>query len=379
LQHLDDTVLNGFNLLGVIANPRGTPLSSYHGHTRQPSQDLSTMEWTVSQMTEGMESLNQYLEDWSRQILEESEYNVEEVPESQLQELPTELRVDTATLQSYLQESGALAQSFQSQRQVVQDAQDEQDLNELPQLDNVFWDPHFDLTDSQTFGQLLLCSQGMMNDDSNDDTPMEEWLPLPPPDTFTSQLDQVELCLLNQVRQRSDAFFEESIRMSQLQEWILELLQQVSSLQSSAQQLETDLWQPLSSIPYWNQQQTQLQQLHDTIAHAQELMQTKSSIAGYLSAQEYPSAIQQIQYARQLLKSLHRLTAFGSIQNQLDEYEQLVVTNLRDELVELFLEWQSTAESSRRVEEIVYTSSNLVAHWNSADCIIKVDCKMSFD
>jgi hypothetical protein len=96
---------------------------------------------------------------------------------------------------------------------------------------------------------------------------------------------------------------------------------------------------PLSSIPYCNQQQTQLQQLYDTIACAQELMQTKSSIAGYLSAQEYPSAIQQIQYARQLLlKSLHRLTAFGSIQNQLDEYEQFVVTNLRDELVELFLE-----------------------------------------
>ncbi|GKY92247.1 hypothetical protein MPSEU_000195900 [Mayamaea pseudoterrestris] len=409
--------LDGFNLLGVIANPRGLSLtSSFHGRyngtsgtTGSQSQSAAastteangmfsstyqSIESTISQATEQMEYMNSVLEDWSRQILEESYYNQSDYdyqPESQLEELPRELQnLSLTSVNSYLQSSGDAAESFRNRTMQQQQSMDrsirtmssssEHSNVSLPQTDDipsVFFQMDFDLTEPDTFRELLLI------DDDNDDqqqhnasmptisssdlsedsgtfdvqgSSIHDWFLLQPPEAFTSFLDKVELSLLHQVRAKSGAFFEESLRFAQLQEGIQVLMKQVDDLKHTTLHLQQDLLEPMEIVPVADTQRTDLQRLLLILDRANELLRCKSSIGGFLSAQDDSTAIEQIQYARRLLAGqggddgdevieLHRLQALKSVESQLDQFEQLVTTNLRDELVEIFLDWNTNSSS----------------------------------
>ena len=471
--------LDGFNLLGVIANPRGsavyntTTSSDFYGrynegtntaasastttqHTPPSTGDVLTdtyysFEMTLSSVTEQMEALNSVLEDWSRSILEGDAHDANDEsqpPESMLTELPQELQnLELQQVQSYLEASGVAAHSFyqrkceeQQQRQsslsldnisttsaasmepsllksqssmAMTDAEaadamalavTEQVEKEIPSR---FFQLDFDLTDPETFCELLLVQEeeeddkdtvtnesnkdGTMressssnNDNKNGkkilsttalssssisdtaidtDGPVHEWFPLPPPDAFGSYLDKVELALLQQVRSKSAAFFEESLRFAQLQEMIQSLQSQVTTLQSTTQHLQQDLLDPMTIVPTCDDQRVDLVNLLTVLDRTQDMIQCKSSVGGFLSAQDDLTAIEQIQYGRRLLSGeppsgsdettetlqrveLRRLHALKSVSDQLNQYELLVVTNLREELVEIFLGWNTAAVTS---------------------------------
>ena len=509
--------LDGFNLLGVIANPRGTgPLvaapfsasaseaaaSAYHGRyysssSSSPRHDhhhhggggggtdvltdtYLSFESTLTSVTEQLEAMNAVLENWSRQILEDTTGSSSSstaagggaagsggsrhyfyyagsdhdpsLPESILKELPLELQnLDLQSLQAYIEASGAAAQAFRQRheedypdsmngtedgattlmstkleraRNAANMSQQEVE-QEIPPL---FFSADFDLTDPDTFRDLLLSSRpqqqpqkrqqrrrrssasgSVSHDDENGGTgqhplptsgtgsqgdshrhPPEtlsanihDWFVLPPQDAFSGLLDKVEIALLQQVRSKSDAFFQESLRFAQLQEWIQALLKQVVDLQGVTRYLNHDLLEPMELVPLQDTQRADLQSLLDVLDTTNELLRCKSSIAGLLSAQDDLGAIEQIQYGRRLLAGevafnvtstkeedneksataaaaamdeypveLRRLAALRSVSEQLKQYEQLVVTNLRDELVEIFLEWNSAAVSA------IYATSN---------------------
>lgn len=374
--------LDGFNLLGVIANPRGSIMSpsSFHGRYN-PSTPLASstnaaavgdaltdtyysFESTLSSVSEQISSLNAVLEDWSRSILEDPV--VDDQPlESVLEELPRELQnLDLQTLQSYLEASGVKAHAFTERRKTNEEHQrpmsngSERSSRSAPlrpedDIPSRFFDADFDLTDGATFGELLLLDGEAVADPSlTTSGPVHEWFPLPPPDSFGGHLDKVELDLLQQVRSQSDNFFQESLRFAQLQEWIHTLQQQVVDLQGSMKMVQHDLLEPMETIPQADGQRAELQQLLQVIEATTDVLRCKASIAGYLSADDDLAAIDQIQYGRQLLWGaesgieLRRLQALKTVGDQLNQYEQLVVTNLREELVEIFLGWNTSAVSS---------------------------------
>lgn len=495
--------LDHFNLLGVVANPRGsqhggsayptpttpTAMSSAHGPNNNSTHSdgsgvmftdtYQTFESTITSVTEQIEALNHVFEDWSRQYLNDYYYQeaADAIPESQLSELPPELtQLDMSTLQVYLKKSGVLAQTYQRHHQEqqqkkmrqkqlqkriadataaaaaaaasplfqeeapsskeehesdtkppaksVDDDDDDDDDNSQENLDlmdipDIFFQEDFDLTDPRTFRALLL------TDDNNDHhhqhqtdasasrgrpppTPknnkhnnaassgppitaeslrasLEEstydLFQVPPPDAFTGYLDKVEVALLEQVREKSEAFFQETNRFAQLKEWVSELLADVQRirglLEGQARAIES--WQ---RVPQWDQKRKQLAHFERILEGTNEVLRCKQCIGGLLQAKDDLGAVEQIQYARRLLAGtvendgeesggatgggsssveqggeaklpqhvvenevtieLGRLQALRTVGQQLDQYESLVVTSLTEELVDIFLEWNTS-------------------------------------
>lgn len=435
--------LDGFNLLGVIANPRGVPLtSSFHGRynnnnntasspsaaassaSQAPHTDGSmfsatyySIESTLSQATNQMEYMNSILEDWSRQILDEpySYYYAQDEtqPESLLQELPVELQnIQLHSLKHHLATSGNAAASFRNRmarNQVLDHSNNQHQRSSLMLLASssgdfdttttaavaaqhdippIFFRTDFDLTEPEIFRELLLiggeendefltvaaASLGNTSsraDDAEDDSEqptfdpddgsVHDWFLLQPPEAFTLFLDKVELALLHQVQSKSGVFFEESLRFAQLQEGIQASMEHVLQLRATTSHLQQDLMDPMELVPIADEQRVDLQRLSLVLDQANQLVKCKSSIAGYLSAQDDSTAIEQIQYGRKLLTGqaddsdnddndelveLRRLHAFKTVTDQLGQFEQLVTTNLRDELVEMFLDWHSSSNTS---------------------------------
>jgi vacuolar protein sorting-associated protein 54 len=397
-----DYHLDGFNLLGVTANPRGTSFmsSSFHGRYNQspsthgaasPANSTSnsviasdvfsdtyhSLEVGLTQITDQMGAINIMLEDWSKQILESADdYNAEELPESQLRELPEEMRnLNLLSLKDYLEHSGVVAHAFeriiyrnrqpqqqQGEQVVVSDHFDEEESvgTEIPEI---FFQMDLDLTDPKTFSELLIANNasssfnGSTFDLEDDGRPISEWFPLLSPDAFGSSLDKVELALMHQVRSKAGDFFAESVRFAQLQELIEVLLQQVVHLKATCEHLQTDLLDPMDAVPAADQQRVDLRRLLTVLELTEDMLLCKSSLVGVLSAQDDLTAIEQIKYGRRLLagtahdnnnnddnkEDLGRLSSLKAVAQQLNQYEQLVVTNLRDELVEIFLGWNTAA------------------------------------
>jgi vacuolar protein sorting-associated protein 54 len=90
--------------------------------------------------------------------------------------------------------------------------------------------------------------------------------------------------------------------------------------------------------------------LERILDQANEVIRCKASIGGLLSAGQDLHAAEQIQYGRSLLASqdLGRLAALGTFEQQLAQYETLVVANLGDELIEVFLDWNNLSVSEKR-------------------------------
>ncbi|KAL7580100.1 hypothetical protein ACA910_012861 [Epithemia clementina (nom. ined.)] len=440
-----ETYLNGFNLLQVIANPRGNPQdltfssSSYHGryggqgltpsrhgqsHSRsfhggrsnpsfsspqsfssaqseqqqqlsssqtQPPSDTGTnsssdlfletyyqIESTLVHATEQLEFLNQGLEEWSRKILEEDPYSAgDDLPEAQLRELPAELNTTPTAMnqfQEYLAKSGLLAHKFREiqgvQEQMEQNRPQKQSheshdmgsdsvsvlREEIPEI---FWQDmtELDLTHPGTFQSLFFAekkefeaspSQKKIDKAAIRETSVHTWFPLVPPDSLNPCLDRVEIALLDAVREQSHAFFEESIRFATLQEWIKSLLDEVTSLQTSVDSVLTDSVRPMQTVPSDYAEMQEWQSVVDLLDSANELVRCKASIAGHLSAADDLTALEQVSYGRQKLKqgNLMQLHALQGAAKQLDQYEELIVTNLREELVESFLDWNANMSTS---------------------------------
>ncbi len=407
-----DPYLDGFNLLGVVANPRGTAASlmstSFHGrYTPSAGTNESTtsggdvfadaynsLETTLTSVTGQMEVLNLMLEEWSRQILEDdTDVHADGIPEAQLRELPPEMQnLNLQSLQNYLERCGVAAHAFQrillTRRQERYhyleegksysqegDTDDEASSSALQEIPEIFYQEKFDLTDPETFRKLLIAVEDESvayetgNESRYDTTPVSDWFPLLDPDSFGSSLDRVELALLQQVRSKSSSFFEESLRFAKLQEWIESLLIDIGSLQVSAQCIQEDFLDPMDIVPDADQQRMDLRRLSVVLDRIDELLRNRDAISGTITDQEDLLAIEQINFSRKLMAgslpgrsdgvpagdendtnteslSLTRVTALKTVTDDLHQYEQLVVSNLSEELLEIFIGWNSGTATS---------------------------------
>ena len=520
------TQLDHFNLLGVVANPRGSQhgtasanssisptsmaaataagVGSSHntvgGSGAQNYADgtssgeassflftdtYQSLESTLSSMTGQIEALNHAFEDWSRTYLNDYYYGsssdaADAVPESQLQELPPELTqqcMDLSTVQVFLRKSGRLAQTFQQQQQQaaakqlrLQQQQEQVMLEstsngdgaasaqanhtvtraisassnnspnsnrsanshmDLVGIPDIFFHTDFDLTNPQTFRELLLTptsadgatdgtnatattsattststnnSNANINNNNNNnnrsiqaalDEPTNDLFQIPPPEHFTGYLDKIEVALLEQVRDKSEDFFQETNRFAQLKEWVSGLLVDVQRirglLEGQARAIES--WQ---QVPAWDRKRRHLVHMERILEGANDILRCKQCIGGLLSAKDDLGAVEQIQYARRLLAGtptqtlaqttesaestnngkdaadddgpsqqqqqsqearnalsdtdapveLGRMQALRTVGEQLNQYESLVVTSLTEEVVEIFLEWNTSALAS---------------------------------
>lgn len=401
------TYLDGFSLLQVIANPRGNPEdllsptsstpTSFHGRygsttgSTIESTDLITgtfqsLESTVVHVTEQMDLWNSVLEGWSRQILEEDPFAAspggEDIPEAQLRELPPTLQnLSLHELDSYLEQSGLLAHGFR-ERHPIKDKKDVVEESASPkvlaalrkQIPEVFWDTAdpVDLTDPETFREVFLASDPTITSDKVEHTvSVFDFFPLVPEDSLSPWLDQIELALLEAVREKSSDFFVESVRFGKLQEEIHSLLTEVQQAQFDTGYVQDNVVKPSLNLPCLDEERQDCQTLLLIIDRIQDMLQAKASIPGYLSAAEDLTALEQVQYGRKQLtdfdktdesrldrhRPLSHLTALQGVTKQLDQYQELIVTNLREELVEVFMDWKPSTTglppNHDRVQDIV--------------------------
>lgn len=407
--------LDGFNLLGVVANPRAGMLGSSARHsaaTSTRSDDIATsgeggqevqaqsssdmlsdavysLGFTLGQVTEQIETVNLFIEELSRQYLgddtDESHfleyYYQDDEEQTEEPKVPEQLaNLKLSEIESYLKKNGDLAHSLFAQgletssqpiptEPIAVDSHAPA-LSEV-QVPDIFFEPGFDLTLSTTFDKLLLLEGKPEPSKGNAlDQPTLELLPAREQDDLAGYLDQVELALQEQVRLKAGAFFQETTRFRQLQSSIEELLVQVKTLRDSVQSVLSVYRQTKDISNHQRQDYELLVQLVDA---ATILLQTKSSIGGLLSANDHVSAADQIQYGRRLLHQaittsidnddndtsdsphnpleLQNLVALSSLNEQFQQYENLVVQSLSEELVDTFFNWQSS--QGDRVKEIV--------------------------
>lgn len=402
--------LDGFNLLGVVANPRaGMTGSSRHNHppgsparvgteptsSSHTTEDASSsdmfsgavhsLEFTLGQVTEQIETFNLFLEELSRQYLGDDAgeslfleyYYQDEEDKREEPPVPAHLsNLQMAELQAYLEKCGVLAHSLFTQGLetnafpsptspwVESPVPATNDLTKVPEL---FFDPAFDLAHTETFVQLLLQEQDPPTSGNALYQPTTEMVPAREQDALAGHLDRVELALQEQVRLKAGAFFQETTRFRQLQSSIEELLGQVQTMRQDIRAVLSDYRQTKEISNHQRQDYELLIQLMDA---AMNLVQTKSSIGGLLSANDHLGAAQQIQYGRRLLKQgiieesstdlsetthkalqLQNMVAIASCGEQFQQYESLVVQNLSEELVDVFFNWRPTEKD--RVHEMV--------------------------
>lgn len=194
------------------------------------------------------------------------------------------------------------------------------------------------------------------------------------PETFTTHLDYIELALLDQVRSKSDSFFRETNRFSELQQLVTASVDEVRSLRTDMQSLRERCVTNVELIPIMDDSRHDLRAISRVLEAVEDVVNCKMSIASLMSAGDHLGAVEAIRLARTLLAAspddedendnhtnengiasthqpqqhrlcLGKLKALSKVGEQLNEYEKLVVRNLTDELVETFLSWGSEKTS----------------------------------
>jgi hypothetical protein len=355
--------LDGFNLLGVVANPRAGGASSSTSNSRhtvssaqishnrkgsstsidttppthtigstpnertasepsdQPTpqsdfytETVQTLESTLSQVTEQIEHLNLFLEELSRQYLGDDlgesvflEYYLRnEQEQTEVPPIPPQLaNLQLNSLQAYLEGCGILAHSLYALPPISTTPNEEVDVSEedlRSQLPDALNRSDFELTDPKTFAQLLM-------DDTGSSLPLppnalyqptHQLVPLASPESLSWHLDKVELALQDQVRQKAGAFFHETTRISQLKVGIVGILQQVQTVRSEVLQILTS-YAHVADMSMLDHRRQDYMQMINVVDSTSALIRCKSSIGGLVSANDHLGAAEQIQYGRRLL------------------------------------------------------------------------------
>lgn len=393
------------------SQPQATSSETEPVATDMFSDAVHSLEYTLGQVAEQIETVNLFLEELSRQylgddgggethFLENYYYQQEDEEVNALDQppVPPQLaNLSLADLQAYLEKCGVLAHSLFAQGLETttitpsDDKEEAPDLEEeLSEIPNIFFDTDFDLAESETFVKLLLQQQpqgaGEMSSAQQDGhsslyQPTSSLIPVREQDALAGHLDRVELALQEQVRIKADAFFQETTRFRQLGSSIEELLEQVRTLRQGILSI-LSVYRQTKDIS--NHQRQDYELFIQLMEAAMDLVQTKSSIGGLLSANDHLGAAQQIQYGRRLLKQgiqpdpdaegdvstaangggertptdnivpsleLQNMVALSSCHDQFQQYESLVVQSLSEDIVDVFFNWRPSERE--RVQEMV--------------------------
>ena len=202
------------------------------------------------------------------------------------------------------------------------------------------------------------------------------------PETFTSHLDAVELVLLDQVRSKSERFFRETNRFSELQHLVTGTVDEVRELRDELHSIRERCVTNVEIVPIMDDTRKDLRSISLVLEAVEDVVNCKASVASLMSVGDHLGAVEAIRLARSLLAgnlpeaepsmsddthddevarsssdmgepstssrhhqpqrrlfSLGQLKALSKVGEQLNEYEKLVVQNLTNELVESFLSW----------------------------------------
>jgi vacuolar protein sorting-associated protein 54 len=358
LLRADQCDLDAFHLLGVVTDPRV----------------LSEESNTTSAL------FNAMLDDLYSQIVPGGGDEPTTTNTTEPAGIPLELTtINVTSIESYLQRTGKVAASFAEILQTAAEnggnymskktttvmttttmGNSELENTSMP-VPDVFFSNDFDLTDPATFQRILLIDDERATTASTtttttttDDGPVSVWLGLKSPDLLNTHLDWIETNLLRQVRSNSSNFLEESQRFADLQYHIQSLLDTVLLQSNTVEQLYEHYLPAKTNITKSDTERNMLHQLDDVLQIVEDLYVCKHGLGGVLAAASgsgsgdhhdmTASIVLQIQYVHNLLTQVPYLHAVQPIHDHLVKYEQLVIQNLRDELLELFL--LSTSSSS---------------------------------
>jgi len=217
-----------------------------------------------------------------------------------------------------------------------------------------------------------------------------------PPAKLTQDLDTIELALLNQVRSKSDSFFRETNRFSYLKSLVAESVEQVQSLRSYLRVIRERSIDSVELIPIMDRKRSDMMALENILEEIMDVVEVKGSVAGLIAAGDYLGAVEAIYMARTLLNGdgfvqddgdidrkdgedgknaqlqnadatvtdtttnaanttmgggpkryvLGKLVALSKVSDQLAQFENLVVMDLSNELVEILLTWDESGRMS---------------------------------
>lgn len=415
----------------------------------------------------------------------EPEFGPDDLPESQLEELPNDLaNLDLGSVDGFMKSCGRLGMRFEDRGGGFQAMRDRRKLeaeersrvgqlksdeggmdvedNDLERQDSldiqsteadreamanveatvpeIFFSPYFDLTDPNTFESLLVISDEEVHairtkeaelhalaekkvkeaeEMADKDAVDESSIPRPPPrkkaeeeeavrkasestmptnsgpslskdsrttntpsnnnvitlrkpETFTTHLDAIELVLLDQVRNKSERFFRETNRFSELQQLVTTSVDEVRELRTELQSIKERCVTNVDIVPCMDDTRDELFAISQVLEHVEDVVNCKSSVASLMSSGDYLGAVEAIRLARDLLSSspdddvsehdasdkptshapqhlsLGKLKSLSKVNEQLNEYEKLVTTNLTNELVETFLSWGTDSNVDHR-------------------------------
>ena len=201
------------------------------------------------------------------------------------------------------------------------------------------------------------------------------------PEKLTQHLDTIELALLNQVRSKSSSFFRETNRFSYLKSLVSESVQEVESLRSQLDTIRERSINDAELIPIMDRQRNDTKLLGEVLDEILEVVEVKSSVAGLIASGDYLGAVDAIQLARGLLNGdtsigngmssssdsnkagnsnghangselengeshkvqkkerhiLRKITALNKINDQLTQYEDLVVSRIRGCVIDIWI------------------------------------------
>ena len=315
---------------------------------------------------------------------------------------PQLVNLDLTSVEGYLRKCGLLAHAFDKQvRQsgnrfekgqgiqkgknnlsaastavLASQGRPEEEIDPTATIPEIFFSPFFDLTDPKTFESLLVLnddgeSDGIqMNNDSgrsdgagihkqtansskNLNTPPnrnrtssidnDPIIRIPKPEELTQYLDTVELSLLNQVRSKSDSFFQETNRFSYLKSLIADLVEEVTSLRGQMDQIRERSITEVELIPVMDRRRKDIKVLGQILDEIMDVIEVKSSVAGLIASGDFLGAVEAIHNAKNLLNGngssndgsnpstrsrymLGKVVALNKVNDQLDQYENLVVS-----------------------------------------------------
>lgn len=222
-------------------------------------------------------------------------------------------------------------------------------------------------------------------------SPTRDVITLRKPETFTSHLDAVELVLLDQVRSKSERFFRETNRFSELQQLVTSSVDEVRELRNELQSIRERCVTNVEIVPVMDDSRKDLRTISEVLEAVEDVANCKASIASLMGAGDHLGAVEAIRLARSLLAGSHpegefeddddrsgeeknniqmvdgfetmpsssssssrhhqskrrhhfslgKLKALSKVGEQLNEYEKLVVQSLTNKLVDKFLSWGS--------------------------------------
>ena len=215
------------------------------------------------------------------------------------------------------------------------------------------------------------------------------------PETFTTHLDAIELALLDQVRSKSQSFFRETNRFSELQHLVTASVEEVRDLQTELSSLRERCVTNVELVPIMDDSRRDLRRISRVLEAVEDVVNCKASIASLMSVGDHLGAVETIRLARSLLDvapeegeesedyaesssheevngesghppqhklCLGKLKALSKVGEQLNEYEKLVVRNLTDELIDTFLSWgQSSTTGDENGSSVDYRAPPRVA------------------